>query len=163
MPIEPIERFLRILNACWSDVVADYSGMELQDRLNDWLQFHWEFIVESALSDDYSIVLEPYGEGAETKNLRVSDLRTSVTHRVCCRPKRGLELLEMIGQNRVEFPEDGLPLMEFVSCRKGDWLKVEPPFNAVQLYFPDSALQSLEEGLPLVFPLEDIDFVLLPL
>ena len=159
---DPLERFIRILDACWHDVVGDSTGIVRDDLLNDWLQFHWEFIVESAVSDDYSIVLEPYGEGAETASLRIYDLQRPFTHRICCRPKEGNGLRNLIDQTWFDFPESGLQLDEFVSCTLGEWYRIEPPFNAVHLHLPDSTEPCPHSDTPWVFSISEVSFFLQP-
>lgn len=157
---EIIMRFVKVVELVWNDVVAAVPPANKQDTLNDWLQFHWELLVEWPLQLQYpGLTLQIYGEGAETATSRISDAEAIANHRVCCRPVTGDCLKEMICGGEIQFPPSGFPIDEFVSCRRGQWYKSDPPFNAVLVY----SLEETAEGpgtLPLVFSLDEVDFIL---
>lgn len=86
----------------------------------DWLQFHWELLVEWPLQiQTKGLSLEIYGEGAEAETSRISNPGSVATHRICCRPSKGSHLSEMVGPCLVEFPCLGLPLDSFCGCDPG--------------------------------------------
>ena len=63
-------RFVKVVELVWNDVVAAVPPANKQDTLNDWLQFHWELLVEWPLQLQYpGLTLQIYWEGAETSVL----------------------------------------------------------------------------------------------
>lgn len=158
-----ILRFIRVICLCWAEIVAAVPTDNKQDTLNDWLQFHWELLVEWPLRlQKPGLILTTYGEGAETSSGRISDTEEVAIHQICCRPLSGACLSEMIDNGSIEFPPSGFPIEEFVGCESGQWHRAEPPFNAVLV----SSHEHAAEGpgvLPLVFNLDEVEFVLQPL
>jgi len=156
---EIIMRFARVVGLGWEEVVASVPVAYKQDTLNDWLQFHWELLVEWPLRLQYpGLFLEIYGEGAETDSSRISETEALANHRVACRPVAGGCLKEMIGESEIKFSSPGFPVNEFVNCLNGQWHKSEPPFNAVLVYSPEATPNS--PTLPLVFSLDEVEFIL---
>lgn len=159
---QELRAFRRIVEFSWPELMSvTRDEWDKEELLNEWLEVNWELIVEGGLQFDYpDIVLGHYGEGTDNPNSRVFKLEADVTHFVCCRPNKGNTLTELMVGKRVDFPAKGLALAAFVSCEPRQCYRLEPPFNSVLVYEIDDQGVRVLSDYPLVFPLDEVSFVL---
>lgn len=155
-----VQKFLSVAQLCWGDLVELGDG-EIDDQMvSNWMQSQWELLVEQPLnSRGHDCNLLVYGGGAETETSRVFPRDPVETHAVCCRPRNGNFLADCLEERRLEFPDDGWAIDEFLSIHGTDY-RSAPPFNAVKLL---EASNGRPHSSPLIFRLEQLEFVLTPL
>lgn len=147
-----VRKFQQFLEASWPSVESmlplTLEGENL--RLN-WLQANWEILVEAVIHPDGTSFLQFYGIGAEVNwvSSRVWEPHAEATHRICCVPKDGNEVTDLVTGRSIE-PQD----MDFFGFgtpkRKRYQILLHPPFNVVVLN--DS------EGIDFIVRLEDVRF-----
>lgn len=143
-----VMRFRGILLCGWEPLGHCRSIIESDALIDDWMQFHWELIVECGLRTRDELYLNPYGSGADFngESSRILLPEKLPTHEVCCCPK--VPYTEHIsGVNRNDIGKV-YSFDSFVSTR-GAWYVPEPPFDCVLL--------STDED-PKVIPLDVIDW-----
>lgn len=138
-----IEAFRQVIESTW-DVVASvdpypenaYNGLPV--AVSDWQQIQWEVLVEGHLrwTGQLAGYLLYYGEGMdEGMSMRYSEPGALTTHKVCCLPRQGDSLTELIDGKTIKFPMTGLSFGEFVGS---DGWSRRPPYTHV-LIRSDSA------------------------
>ena len=150
---------------CWEEFFEPIEeGSERRELLDNWLQFHWELLVEGPLQKEVrGLVLDRYGGGAETPTGRVLEPEVDANHSIFCYPKNWLALEEQIGLYKVTLPPSGLPLEQLAHCNVGkpfDYYR--PPLNCVILAAGDEFLEPYGITYPLIFRLDDLEFELRP-
>ncbi|OAV43232.1 hypothetical protein [Lewinella sp. 4G2] len=115
-----VKRFADFLNQHWTSLqlyvhsLKNIDEFAHKDILNDWLQFHWELYVETAIlpTDNY---LEVYGEGADcsinSERVRFPD--RIPTHYISAIPSFGQPLLDILSNAQINF--DGSSVYKFVN------------------------------------------------
>ncbi|MFN8611647.1 MAG: hypothetical protein U0931_29145 [Vulcanimicrobiota bacterium] len=161
-----IDGFARMTELCWEEFFLPIEdGAERRELLDDWLQFHWEFLVEGPLQKEVrGLVLDRYGGGAETPTGRILEPEVEANHSIFCHPKNGLALEEQIGLYNVSFPPSGLRLEQLAHCYVGkpfDYYK--PPLNCVMVMASNEFLAPYGITYPLLFRLDDVEFELRPM
>ena len=147
---EIVRNFQQFLEASWQSVENALSltgGGE--DLPWDWLQANWEILVEAVIYPDSTSFLELYGIGAECNGAssRVWKPDAAATHRICCVPKDGSEVTDLVTGKSIE-PQD----LDFFGFGNPDIerLILHPPFNVVVL--------NDTEGIDFIVCLEDVRF-----
>ena len=156
---EYIEAFRQVIEATWDPIcfIEPHPGVGhngLTWNMGDWQQIQWEVIVEGYLgiTNQLDGYLHYYGEGMDGASMRYSEPEAQATHEVCCLPRAGDSLKEMIEGRTITFPTRGLPFGEFVSFVE-TWYARKPPFDYV-------LLRDLPYGQDLVFFRDQVCFVL---
>lgn len=151
---EIVRKFQQLLEASWQSVecLLPLTG-EGEDLRLDWLQANWEIFVEGVirLYPEYAqCFVEFYGEGAECNGAssRVWEPDAEATHRICCVPKDGSEVTDLVTGRSIE-PQD-LDFFGFGNPDRERFLILHPPFNVVVL--------SNNEGIDFIVRLEDVRF-----
>ena len=102
---EIVRNFQQFLEASWQSVETALPLTEEGEHFRlDWLQSNWEILVEAVISPDGTSVLEFYGEGAECNGAssRVWKPDAEATHRICCVPKDGSEVTDLVTGGSIE-------------------------------------------------------------
>ncbi len=147
---EIVRNFQQFLEASWQSVKSILPLTGGEDLRWDWLQANWEILVEAVIHPDGASFLEIYGEGAECNEAsnRVWKPHAEATHRVCCVPKDGSEVTDLVTGRSIE-PQD-LDFFGFGNPDREQRLILHPPFNVVVL--------SDSEGIDFIVRLEDVRF-----
>ncbi len=155
-----VQKFLSVAQLCWGDLVELSDGEVDELMVSNWMQTQWELLVEQPLNTrGHECNLLVYGGGADTDTSRVFPRDPVETHAICCRPRNGNFLADCVEARELEFPEDGWAVDEFLSVQ-GASFQAGPPFNAVKLLV---ASNGRPHAAPLIFRLDQIEFVLTPL
>ena len=149
---EIVRKFQQFLEASWPSVESMLPlTLEGENLRFDWLQANWEILVEAVILPGGTSFLQFYGGGARCNDisLRVWNPAAEATHRICCVPKDGNEVTDLVTGRSIE-PQD----MDFFGFgtpkRKRYQILLHPPFNVVVLN--DS------EGIDFIVRLEDVRF-----
>lgn len=148
---EIVRNFQQFLEASWQSVESALPLTEEGEHFRlDWLQSNWEILVEAVISPDGTSVLEFYGEGAECNGAssRVWKPDAEATHRICCVPKDGSEVTDLVTGKSIE-PQD-LDFFGFGTPERERHLFLHPPFNVVVL--------NDTEDINFIVRLEDVRF-----
>ena len=147
---EIVRNFQQFLEASWQSVENIPLTEEGEHLRLDWLQANWEILVEAVIQPDGTSFLEFYGEGAECNGAssRVWEPHAEATHRICCVPKDGSEVTDLVTGGSIE-PQD-LDFFGFGNPDRERRLILQPPFNVIVL--------SDSEGIEFIVRLEDIRF-----
>ena len=147
---EIVRNFQQFLEASWQSVERIPLTEEGEHLRLDWLQANWEILVEAVIQPDGTSCLDFYGEGAECNGAssRVWKPDAEATHRICCVPKDGSEVTNLVTGRSIE-PQD-LDFFGFGNPDKERRLILHPPFNVVVL--------SDSEGIDFIVRLEDVRF-----
>ena len=149
---EIVRNFQRFLEASWQSVESAIPLTEEggEDLRLDWLQANWEILVEAVIQPDGTSILEFYGEGAECNGAssRVWKPHAEATHRICCVPKDGSEVTDLVTGRSIE-PQD-LDFFGFGNPDRERFQFLHPPFNVVVL--------NDTEGIDFIVRLEDVRF-----
>ena len=147
---EIVRNFQQFLEASWQSVENIPLTEEGEHLRLDWLQANWEILVEAVIQPDGTSFLEFYGEGAECNGAssRVWEPHAEATHRICCVPKDGSEVTDLVTGGSIE-PQD-LDFFGFGNPDRERRLILQPPFNVVVL--------SDSEGIEFIVRLEDVRF-----
>ena len=129
---EIVRNFQQFLEASWQSVENIPLTEECEHLRLDWLQANWEILVEAVIQPDGTSFLEFYGEGAECNGAssRVWKPDAEATHRICCVPKDGSEITDLVTGGSIE-PQN-LDFFGFGNW-DGKWYVTHPPFNTVVL------------------------------
>ncbi len=148
-----IKKFIKMVEASWSALLSgdEEPGGARDDLICDWLQFHWELLVEGKIrSKGLDVRLEVYGDGAETESGRIFPA-SAVTHRICCLPRNRSSLVyDLVTGTSVDVPDEGFTVDRFAFFNEG-FVQYEPPFNAVTV--SDRLTQE-----PVLLDMEGLDF-----
>lgn len=160
-----VEAFRKVLEATWDTVkgVDPYgkdSSSFTSELMCDWQQAQWEILVEYNLirSGLWKGLLTPYSCGADSENSRFSKTSFTEMYEVCCLPKVGTSLVEIVDGAEVSFPQRGWQFDQFVGLIPG-YYQERPPFDGVLLSTHDDHPAESKEW---VFRREDVRFVLTP-
>ena len=134
-----IENYRSLLNSFWEKAVEVSKHAGGRDWLNDWKEANWELIVEGELAFDSSVVLLPYGEGADYcgGSSRVFRPDALPTHAINCVSNE--QVCDLLMKEPVAFPAGGFQLDSLVTMRDG-WYYEEPPFDCVLVLIDDQQL-----------------------
>lgn len=105
---EIVRNFQQFLEASWQSVESTLPLTPEGEHFRlDWLQANWEILVEAVIRLDGISFLEFYGEGAECNGAssRVWKPDAEATHRICCVPKDGSEVTDLVTGWSIE-PQD---------------------------------------------------------
>jgi hypothetical protein len=136
---EVVLNYQEFLNNAWSFIEKlkkiDDPNLEYFDE--DWLQSNWEIMVENIICEPGNEYLEVYGPGADCNgdSSRVFLPNATATHRICCRPLGGKQIIDLISKKEVNilnFTWD-----QFVSW-DGTWYYTSSPFEYALLQNLDS-------------------------
>lgn len=130
---EIVRKFQQFLEASWQSVESALPLTPEGEHFRlDWLQTNWEILVEAVIYPGGTSFLEFYGEGAECNGAssRVWNPAAKATHRICCVPKDGSEVTDLVTGSSIE-PQD-LDFFGFGNW-DGKWYVTQPPFNVVVL------------------------------
>ena len=148
---EIVRNFQQFVEASWQSVENALPLTPEGEHLRlDWLQANWEILVEAVIQPDGTAFLEFYGEGAECSGAssRVWNPTVEATHRICCVPKDGSEVTDLVTGRSIE-PQD-LDFYGFGNPDRERFEILHPPFNVVVLYN--------SEGIQIIVRLEDVRF-----
>ena len=96
---EIVRNFQQFLEASWQSVESMLPFTDEGEHFRlDWLQANCEILVEAVIRLDGPSFLEFYGEGAECNGAssRVWKPHAEATHRICCVPKDGSEVTDLV-------------------------------------------------------------------
>lgn len=148
-----LDDFISILNLNWFQLIDSINAqqgresIEKEDLINDWLQFNWEFFVESKFCDRGTFLLE-YGEGADC-NLDSDRVRYplgNASFKVQCIPKTH-GLIDLLSSKKIDFSR--CDFYKFTSYNGGVYID-KPPF--------DHTLLQDSQGNYLLIKNKDISF-----
>jgi len=149
--------FVQIICSDWWAVegLAKTAHREPAEVLAEWAQANWETVVESSVSPDGKVFIEPYGEGADCNAVgsRVWMPGVASTHAVTCVPRSGDQALDVLVGEYLGFPEGGYPIDRFVALTDEGWYAERPPFDHVLISV---------SGKDTVFRMSDLRFGLMP-
>ncbi|MCD4652498.1 hypothetical protein K8T06_01020 [bacterium] len=142
--------FQKLLNSMWGKMVEISEVSDPDSLLDDWKQANWELIVESKLSANHTIYLQPYGNGADYygNSSRILCPEGLPTHAVNCVSDQPLN--DRITGDLIHFPDNGLPFECLVTMRDG-WYYEEPPFDSILIII---------NGVEFVVGFEEVNFIL---
>lgn len=150
--------FVDFINSTWGHIYQDVSSKSLdpyyqQLIMNDWLQFHWEVIVEIALNLESNFGLEVYGEGAEIhlESERIRNPHLETTHYIGVSTEHSSVGQDLLTGNQIDL--HNLVLNKFVHF---DGINYFEKVNFNHVLFNDS------NGPDRVLPIESVLFVLRP-
>jgi len=130
-----VNNFRNYMLSSWDSFMIfsnNLSKIELEERINDWLQANWEILVESSIVgiDEY---LEVYGYGADCNgdSSRICFPEKLPTHRIVCRALSSKPVMDMISQEMKLLTND-MTFYGFVNWEM-NYFNIAPPFDNVLL------------------------------
>ena len=127
-----LKSFSNLLVAYWENLESLSNNDPTGSLKIDWLQANWELIVEGLLSDG-SLVLEPYGDGADCNGAssRVLYPDRLPNHRLVCKSSsRGL-VYDFLNDQELDTSKDEIIFDRFVSIGEDGWYYEVPPFDKI--------------------------------
>lgn len=137
---------------CLSKLIENDSSGSLKD---DWLQANWELIVEGQLGDK-SIVLEPYGNGADCNGLssRVLYPDRQSTHKLICSVSSSQHVYDFLNGESLDITICDITFDHFVTIANDGWYYEVPPFDKILGEY---------KGAAVVVDFNNVDIILKPL
>lgn len=126
---------------------SSIDELEIENIVNDWLQFMWEIIVEKEICSDGEY-LEYYGSGADCNDgYRVRYPNEEATHKIVVKPKNDISISDLLNGKIIN--SSCLDFYQFVHFDNG-FYSIHVPFNSIQLEDNDENY--------LILKLSDVNF-----
>lgn len=127
-----LEEYVSLLVSYWGNLESLSKSDPTGSLKVDWLQANWELIVEGLLPDA-SIVLEPYGDGADCngESSRVLYPDRIPNHRLVCTSLNGHMLYDFLNHKELGISEEEIIFDRFVCIGKDGWYYEALPFDKV--------------------------------
>ncbi len=141
-----VNAFREVISASWLSIKRIAKIDTTGSFLNDWMQANWERVVESSITPDLKVILEPYGEGADCniKSSRVWNPEAKPNAYVNIRYIGNDILLNAIDGREI----DGIMVLDHFCALKAQWPVIESPFDHVVLVRDD----------PVAIPARDLKY-----
>ena len=129
---ELLKGFSSLLVDYWENLESLSKNDPTGSLKVDWLQANWELLVEGFLSDG-SLVLEPYGDGADCNGAssRVLYPDRLPNHRLVCKSSSDDLVYDFLNNQKLDTSKDEIIFDRFVCIGEDGWYYEAPPFDKI--------------------------------